>query len=601
MVRSLSPHGVAKRGTDPCDRDDGRLIKRQRTSSYTENHLDRFRVAANLEEQRRASDSTQRSEPFRTHSPAHSDSWTSQQRSPNSHGHSLRPLPSPSSLATASQKGGLGGLAVLPESSPTSVPHGLPSIHNVTTSSATAQHIADLQHQITLKSLALQTLQSEYTALLQKSQRDRLRTQTLEKKTCTAENEINELTTRNEEVVEQTRILETQLEECERKRESERSDAAREKEQWGKMLEMSARLQAKSTDDRQKLVQEKENLQQRLLIHENEAALRAKRSTTHAQKAISPSAGQDSGGIEQHGKAKEESTQASSKILDLQYENEILQRRTYLLRSVLERIELQYAAFVEDRRKLMEKETACIPDAIQMVLREDSAFARPKDRYSDEPGIARCDSTQTPGKRRSAEPSPPRADNQARGFGTIAASEANSEDAKSSHSRPTDTSQSARKTPSTSPPSSTATLSKTATRPKLQAVPLPKWQPPNTSAIRTDVIGNNQRDPSGPATPFPNEASAQRQALETMHAQTSLQSGKASSPPRAPLPAFGTEKSPARNYSTQYTASTKVSATGSEHQNQDPSAVAAAAMPPPPRPGFDVDASPSTTASWRSS
>lgn len=601
MDRSLSPHGATKRGTDPCDKEDGRFIKRQRTTSYTDTHLDRFRVAANLEEQRRASDSVQRIEPFRTHSPAQSDSWTSQPRSPNSYGHSLRPLPSPSSLATVTQKGGLGGIAVPPGSSPTSVPHGLPSVHPTTTSSATAQHIADLQHQITLKSLALQTLQSEYTALLQKSQRDRLRTQTLEKKSSTAENEINEMTTRNEELVEQTRILETQLEECERKRESERSDAAREKEQWGKMLEMSGRLQAKSTDDRQKLVQEKESLQQRLLIHENEAALRAKRNTTHAQRAISPLAGQDLGGVEQHRKAKEEPTQASSKILDLQYENEVLQRRTYLLRSVLERIEVQYTAFVEDRRKLMEKETACIPDAIQMVLREDSAFARPKDCYSDGPETARCHITQPPGKRRSAEPSPPRTNSKPRGFGKISASETDSEDTTQSRTGPTENLQSARTTSSTSPPNSTATVSKTTTRPKLQAVPLPKWQPPNTPAIRTDVIGNNQRDPSGPATPFPNEASAQKQALETMHAQTSLQSGKTSSMPQAPLPAFGTEKSPARNYSTHYTAPTKILATGLEHQNQNPSAAAAAAMPPPPRPGSDVDATLSTTTSWRSS
>lgn len=602
MARAHSPYGATKRLTDETDRDDDHFVKRQRTASYNENHVDRFHTTAALEEQqRRASDSIQRSEPFRTYSPAHSDSWTSQQRSPNSYGNSLRPLPSPSSLATASQKGGIGALAALPENSPTSIPHGLPPIHTAPTSSATSQHIADLQHQITLKSLSLQTLQSEYTSLLQKSQRDRLKAQTLEKKSFTADNEINELTTKNEELVEQIKTLETQVEDCERKRETERSDAAREKEQWGKMLELSGRLQAKSADDRQKLVQEKENLQQRLLIHENETALRAKRSTPQAQRAESPTTSTDPGSVDMHRKAKEEFTQASTKIADLQYENEILHRRTYMLRSVLERMEHQYNAFIEDRRKLMEKEMACIPDAIQMVLREDSAFAKPRDRHSDEPDFVGCESTRTAGKRRSAEPSSPRTNNQARPLSKMSASEVNIEQAALPHSRLADTIKNAGTASSNSPRDSRDTTSQTTTHPKLQSVPLPKWQPPNTSAIRTDLIGNNQRRPSGPATPFPKEETIQRQAYETLDSQTSLFKGKTSSPPQAPLPAFGTDKTPALNYTTQYTTLPKTFAGGSEHQTQDLSAAAAAAMPPPPRPGSDADAAVSTTASWRPS
>ncbi|KAI7590191.1 hypothetical protein KC343_g18458, partial [Hortaea werneckii] len=54
----------------------------------------------------------------------------------------------------------------------------------------------------------------------------------------------------------------------ERKREQERSDAAREKEQWGRMLEMGTRLQARHADDRQKLMDEREELRSRIAMLE---------------------------------------------------------------------------------------------------------------------------------------------------------------------------------------------------------------------------------------------------------------------------------------------------------------------------------------------
>ncbi|KAI7197853.1 hypothetical protein KC363_g10 [Hortaea werneckii] len=121
-----------------------------------------------------------------------------------------------------------------------------------------------LQHQVTLKSLSLQTLQSEYASLLQKLQRERVKSQAIEKKTSVADSEVNELTGRNEELLEQVKTLEGRVEELERKREQERSDAAREKEQWGRMLEMGTRLQARHADDRQKLIDEREDLRSRL-------------------------------------------------------------------------------------------------------------------------------------------------------------------------------------------------------------------------------------------------------------------------------------------------------------------------------------------------
>ncbi|KAK5133011.1 hypothetical protein LTR08_008298 [Meristemomyces frigidus] len=130
--------------------------------------------------------------------------------------------------------------------------------------------LLDLQHQVTLKSLAHETLQSEYSTLLQKFQRDHVKNQAIEKKTYLADNELNELTGKNEDLTEQVKILEVQIDDIERKREAERAESAREKEQWGRMLEMGGRLHARNAEDRQSLLDEKDSLLKRVAACEEE-------------------------------------------------------------------------------------------------------------------------------------------------------------------------------------------------------------------------------------------------------------------------------------------------------------------------------------------
>ena len=191
------------------------------------------------------------------------------QGSPYSSGRGPRGLPSPSSLAYApSVAPSLAPPTAQSATSPIPSYEQPLSVHTASANSATSAHIADLQHQVTLKSLSLQTLQSEYASLLQKLQRERVKSQAIEKKTSVADNEVNELTGRNEELLEQVKTLEGRVEELERKREQERSDAAREKEQWGRMLEMGTRLQARHADDRQKLLDEREELRSRIAVLE---------------------------------------------------------------------------------------------------------------------------------------------------------------------------------------------------------------------------------------------------------------------------------------------------------------------------------------------
>lgn len=191
---------------------------------------------------------------------------------------SLHPLPSPSPYAYPPTIPPIGRSAGSP--TPSHQPSG--SIHTVSTSSATSAHIADLQHQVTLKSLSLQTLQSEYASLLQKLQRERVKSQAIEKKTTVADQEVNDLTCKNEELAEQVKNLQSQLDESEKKREAERAEAAREKEQWGRMLEMGGRLHSKVAEDRQKLIEERDQLLRKVLEYEEENQFRINRRKEEA-------------------------------------------------------------------------------------------------------------------------------------------------------------------------------------------------------------------------------------------------------------------------------------------------------------------------------
>lgn len=569
-----------------------------------------------LDEKRRASESLQRTHPSRNYSPTLSDSWASSvhphQHSPGFRGRSPKPLPSPSSMAATSHRASLSGLAVQPERSSTTVNQPPLSIHAASTSTAASQHISDLQHQVTLKSLALQTLQSEYTSLLQKFQRDRLKSQTFEKKTVAADQEVNELTTRNEELTEQVKTLGMQLEDSEKKRETERADAVREKEQWGRMLEMSGRLQAKSADDRQKLVQEKTDLQQRLLIRENEAAISASKKTSSPDKGVSTAVQNATIADTVNKTATEDNT---GHLIALQRDNHILQTRANMLRSTLERVEGHYASMMEKRREMLELELAQIPGAIALALQEDGAFPKPTSSRPTKPAGGH-DLTGPD----SMDLSSSKDNQQSHNIPESAAAEARSVEKVSVPSTsPTTTGHTAgsNTNPQTPQSNATATASKNATNPKLKAVPLPKWQPPGASTIRTEPLPNNQRRPSGPATPYPGSETSQWHSLDPKPSSSSAAalpspSSKSSPPSNSLLPLFAMEKSPARDYTPQYAPPPAQSSSSSfspidssseqpatQRQQQQP---VATAMPPPPRPGAGGGLpSSSVAASWRPS
>ncbi|KAK5202189.1 hypothetical protein LTR16_000082 [Cryomyces antarcticus] len=166
--------------------------------------------------------------------------------------HAPRPtrmLPSPSSLNFQ-----FAPPTLPPISSPST------SMQTSVQTSAHTAHLQELQHQVTLKTLALQTLQNEYTTLLAKLDRQRTKSLALEKKFEVSDAEINNLTYQKEDLQNQVTALETQLEQIREDREQEWEQKTKEGGQYTRIMEMASRLQAKGAEDRKKWATEKEEL-----------------------------------------------------------------------------------------------------------------------------------------------------------------------------------------------------------------------------------------------------------------------------------------------------------------------------------------------------
>jgi predicted nucleic acid-binding Zn-ribbon protein len=147
------------------------------------------------------------------------------------------------------------------------MPPSLPSISSpspINSSSAHLAHLQDLQHQVTVKQLALQTLQREYDSLLQKLERQRTKSQALEKKFEVSDAEINSLTDEKERLAGQVQLLETQVEELQQARDEARKMGADSVTQYMKIVEMAGRLQGRGVDDKKSWEKERENLLSRI-------------------------------------------------------------------------------------------------------------------------------------------------------------------------------------------------------------------------------------------------------------------------------------------------------------------------------------------------
>lgn len=134
--------------------------------------------------------------------------------------------------------------------------------------SAQAVHFQDLQHQVSIKTLAFQTLQREYDSLLQKLERQRTKCATLEKKFEVSDVEINTLTDEKEKLQAQIAALESQVEELQKSRDEARRQLSANGAQYMRIMEMASRLQAQGAEDKKRWEAEKVELERRIKLLE---------------------------------------------------------------------------------------------------------------------------------------------------------------------------------------------------------------------------------------------------------------------------------------------------------------------------------------------
>ena len=134
----------------------------------------------------------------------------------------------------------------------------------MTPSAAHLAHLQDLQHQVSVKQLALQTLQREYDSLLQKLERQSIKCQTLEKKFEVSDAEINSLTDEKERLASQVQSLEVQVEDLQVARDEARKMGADSAAQYMKIVEMAGRLQGKGVEDKKGWEKERDILLRRI-------------------------------------------------------------------------------------------------------------------------------------------------------------------------------------------------------------------------------------------------------------------------------------------------------------------------------------------------
>jgi Skp family chaperone for outer membrane proteins len=133
----------------------------------------------------------------------------------------------------------------------------------------TSAHVSDVQDQLRLNTSSLQSLTANHAFRSKRLQNGKSRHKTIETKLGTVSRESQELMNRNAELVEQIQVLELQLDKLGKKHDADRVNHAMEKEQWGRMLEMENRLQAKSAEERRKFVEQISTLARRVATHED--------------------------------------------------------------------------------------------------------------------------------------------------------------------------------------------------------------------------------------------------------------------------------------------------------------------------------------------
>lgn len=125
-------------------------------------------------------------------------------------------------------------------------------------SAAHTSHLQDLQHQISTKALALQTLQREHDQLLAAFSRSQIRCSTLDKKSQVSDYEINSLTEEKLRLQQQVESLETQVDELVKARDEVNKQSSADGAQWRQIMAMSSQLQMQGAEETRKFKADRE-------------------------------------------------------------------------------------------------------------------------------------------------------------------------------------------------------------------------------------------------------------------------------------------------------------------------------------------------------
>ncbi|KAF1842328.1 uncharacterized protein K460DRAFT_398340 [Cucurbitaria berberidis CBS 394.84] len=234
------------------------------------------------------------------------------------------------------------------------VPH-LPTISPAVTSvqqSAQSIHLQDLQHQISVKTLAFQTLQREYDDLLQNLERQRSKSITLEKKFEINDIEINNLTEAKGKLQGQVVMMESQVEELQQSRDEARSQLVANGAQYRQIMEMANRLQAQGAEDKKKWQTERTELGQRIQLLEEAMVTGNEQATPTAELSMTASPALQSVTLP-HNAVSSSSSQAET-VNVLRAEVGRLRSRTHTLETALQTMRRESISIQAAARQLVE-------------------------------------------------------------------------------------------------------------------------------------------------------------------------------------------------------------------------------------------------------
>ncbi|OBT64078.1 hypothetical protein VE03_06711 [Pseudogymnoascus sp. 23342-1-I1] len=115
---------------------------------------------------------------------------------------------------------------------------------------AVATHTATLQHEVSVKAYALQTLQQEHDKLLAALSRSQTRSRALEEKQVVADNEVNVLSEDRNRLMDRIAELEKEVSEVSEARDEYRNAGVKEGKQYVEIVRMASRLELMAAEER---------------------------------------------------------------------------------------------------------------------------------------------------------------------------------------------------------------------------------------------------------------------------------------------------------------------------------------------------------------